>query len=103
MRLAERNSEREVEQALKASFVKKDQKHSWSEAKKKHGRSQKSETSTFDEKKYHKGWEKFDNECLMLLLQEVWPLCYRLLVKQGKEIRRSKYRKKEILMMNMCY
>src|SRR3954470_3270621 len=32
-RLTERTFEREVEQALKASFVKKDQKQSWLEAK----------------------------------------------------------------------
>ncbi|XP_050876797.1 uncharacterized protein LOC127080519 [Lathyrus oleraceus] len=36
LHLTERTSEREVEQALKASFVKKDQKQSWSEAKKRH-------------------------------------------------------------------
>lgn len=30
LRLSERTSEREVEQPLKASFVKKDQKKSWS-------------------------------------------------------------------------
>src|ERR1044072_6127155 len=59
--LTERTSEREVEQALKASFIKKDQKHSWSEANNRCGdRFQKSEISTSDEKKYHKGKEKSD-------------------------------------------
>ncbi|XP_050918745.1 uncharacterized protein LOC127136196 [Lathyrus oleraceus] len=57
LRLTERTSEREVEQTLKASFVKKDQKQSWSEAKKRHGRSQKSETSTSGSQK---GKEKYD-------------------------------------------
>lgn len=57
LRLIERTSEREVEQALKASFVKKDQKQN------RHGGSfQKSETSISDEKKYHKGKEKFDKK-----------------------------------------
>ncbi|XP_050889517.1 uncharacterized protein LOC127094776 [Lathyrus oleraceus] len=55
--LTERTSKREVEQALKASFVKKDQKQSWSEAKKRHGRSHKSETSASGS---HKANEKYD-------------------------------------------
>ncbi|XP_058774565.1 uncharacterized protein LOC131648853 [Vicia villosa] len=54
LRLTERTSEREVEQALKASFVKKDQKL------KKHGRSQKSEVFYSDEEKHQKGKEKYD-------------------------------------------
>ncbi|XP_058725520.1 uncharacterized protein LOC131596799 [Vicia villosa] len=54
LRLTERTSEREVEQALKASFVKKDQKL------KKHGRSQKSEVLYSDEEKHQKGKEKYD-------------------------------------------
>ena len=36
-RLTERTYERDVEQALKASFGKNSQKQSWSEAKKRHG------------------------------------------------------------------
>src|ERR1051325_10733610 len=61
LRLTERTSEREVKQALKAYFVKKDQKHSWSEAKNRRGdRFQKSESS--DEKKHHKGKEKYDKK-----------------------------------------
>src|SRR3954469_9221193 len=54
LRLTERTSEREVEQALKASFVKKDQKL------KKHGRSQKLEVFYSDEEKHQKGKEKYD-------------------------------------------
>ncbi|XP_058776869.1 uncharacterized protein LOC131651219 [Vicia villosa] len=54
LRLTERTSEREVEHALKASFVKKDQKL------KKHGRSQKSEVFYFDEEKHQKVKEKYD-------------------------------------------
>src|ERR1051325_10422523 len=64
LRLIERTSERKVEQALKASFVKKDQKHSWSEAKNRRGdRFQKSETSTSDEKKHQKRKEKKKVQC----------------------------------------
>jgi transposase InsO family protein len=58
LRLAERTSEREVEQALKAFFVKKDQKHS----NRRGDRFQK-EASTSDEKKYHKGKEKKKVQC----------------------------------------
>src|SRR3954468_23715273 len=47
LRLTERTSEREVEQALKAYFVKKDQKH-------RRGDKFQKEASTFDEKRYHK-------------------------------------------------
>ncbi|XP_050890894.1 uncharacterized protein LOC127096355 [Lathyrus oleraceus] len=60
LRLTERASEREVEQALKASFVKKVQKQSWSEAKKIHDRYQELEASNSDEKKHQKGREKLD-------------------------------------------
>lgn len=61
LRLTGRNYEREVEQALKASSVKKNQKQSWLEAKKRHGCGYlKSEVSNSDEKKHHKGNEKFD-------------------------------------------
>src|ERR1043165_82227 len=61
LRLTGRTFEREVEQALKASFVKKDQKPSWSEAKNRRGdRFQKSKSS--DEKKHHKGKEKSDKK-----------------------------------------
>ncbi|XP_058775536.1 uncharacterized protein LOC131649795 [Vicia villosa] len=54
--LTKRTSEREVKQALKASFVKKDQKL------KKHGRSQKSEVFYSDEEKHQKGKEKYDKK-----------------------------------------
>src|ERR1044072_3734826 len=58
LRLTERTSEREVKQAIKASFVKKDQKNFWVEAKNRRGdRFQKSENSTSDEKKHQKGKE----------------------------------------------
>ncbi|XP_050888532.1 uncharacterized protein LOC127093633 [Lathyrus oleraceus] len=60
--LTERTFEREVEQSLKASSGKKNQKQSWSEAKKRHGGYQKSETSNYDEKKHQKGEEKFDKK-----------------------------------------
>lgn len=60
LRLTERTSEREVEYALKAYSVKKDQKQSWLEAKKRHGRSQESEAFNFDEKKHQKRREKLD-------------------------------------------
>ncbi|XP_058751194.1 uncharacterized protein LOC131624261 [Vicia villosa] len=60
LRLIERTSMREVKQALKAYFVKKDQKLSWSEAKKRHVGSQKSEASYSDRKKHQKGNEKLD-------------------------------------------
>src|SRR3954469_13204194 len=63
LRLTERTSEREVEQALKASFVKKDQKHSWSESKNRHGDRFQKEASTSDEKKYQKGKEKKKVQC----------------------------------------
>ena len=56
LRLTERTSEREVEQTLKAYFVKKDQKQ------KRYGRSQKLETSISNEKKYHMGKEKYDKK-----------------------------------------
>lgn len=63
LRLTERNSEREVDQTLKASSGKKNQKQSWSEAEKRHGDGyQKSEVSNFDEKKHHKGKKKFDKK-----------------------------------------
>ena len=52
LRLTERTSEREAEQALKPSFVKKDTKQSWSKAKKRHGMSQESKASKSDEKKH---------------------------------------------------
>ena len=55
LRLSERTSEREAEQALKASFVKKDQKQN-----RRGDRFQKSEASTSDDKKYHKGKERYD-------------------------------------------
>jgi hypothetical protein len=54
--MTERASERKVEQTLKASFVKKDQKH------RRGDRFQKSETSTSDEKKHQKGNEKYDKK-----------------------------------------
>ena len=61
MRLTKRTFEREVEQALKASFVRKEKKYSWSEAKNRRGdRFQKSES--FDEKKHQKGKEKSDKK-----------------------------------------
>ncbi|KAK2451727.1 hypothetical protein QL285_010757 [Trifolium repens] len=54
LRLTERTSEREVEQALKASFVKKQNRRG--------DRFQKMETSTSDEKKYQRGKEKYDQK-----------------------------------------
>src|SRR3954465_3076079 len=77
LRLTERTSEREVEQALKASFVKKDQKHSWSESKNRRGDRFQKEASTSDEKKYHKGKEKKKvnvtiANSLAILLETVW-------------------------------
>lgn len=63
LHLTKRTSEREVEQALKASSSKKNQKQSWSEAKKIHGGGyHKSEVSNSDEKKHHKGKVKFDKK-----------------------------------------
>ncbi|KAK2383975.1 hypothetical protein QL285_071375 [Trifolium repens] len=56
LRMTERTSEREAEQALKASFVKKDQKQN------KHGRAQMSEAFYSDEKKYQKRKEKSDKK-----------------------------------------
>ncbi|XP_058733402.1 uncharacterized protein LOC131605013 [Vicia villosa] len=58
LRMTERTSEREVEQALKASFIKKDQKL------KKHGRSQKSEVFYSDKEKHQKGKEKYDKRMI---------------------------------------
>ncbi|KAK2403434.1 hypothetical protein QL285_052871 [Trifolium repens] len=54
LRLTERTSEREVEQALKASFVKKQNRRG--------DRFQKMETSTSDEKKYQREKEKYDQK-----------------------------------------
>lgn len=60
LHMTEKNSEGEVEQALKASSGKKNQKQSWSQAKKKYGGGyQKSEASNSDEKKHQNGKEKF--------------------------------------------
>src|SRR3954471_3385560 len=56
LRLTERTSEREVEQALKASFVKKDQKH-------RRGDRFQKEASTSDEKRYQKGKDKKKVQC----------------------------------------
>ncbi|KAK2367554.1 hypothetical protein QL285_080824 [Trifolium repens] len=56
LRMTERTSEREAEQALKASFVKKDQKQN------RHGRAQMSEAFYSDEKKYQKRKEKSDKK-----------------------------------------
>ncbi|KAK2399808.1 hypothetical protein QL285_049574 [Trifolium repens] len=56
LRMTERTSEREAEQALKASFVKKDQKQN------KHGRAQMSEAFYSDKKKYQKRKEKSDKK-----------------------------------------
>ncbi|KAK2369275.1 hypothetical protein QL285_082421 [Trifolium repens] len=56
LRMTERTSEREAEQALKASFVKKDQKQN------RHGRAQMSEAFYSDEKKYQKKKEKSDKK-----------------------------------------
>ncbi|XP_058762379.1 uncharacterized protein LOC131635757 [Vicia villosa] len=53
--MTKRTSEREVEQPMKASSVKKDQKQ------KRHGRSQKSEVCYYNKEKYQKGKEKYDN------------------------------------------
>ncbi|KAK2364715.1 hypothetical protein QL285_089556 [Trifolium repens] len=54
LRLTERTSEKEVEEALKASFVKKQNRRG--------DRFQKMETSTSDEKKYQRGKEKYDQK-----------------------------------------
>ncbi|XP_050897536.1 uncharacterized protein LOC127104394 [Lathyrus oleraceus] len=63
LRLIERTSEREVEQALKASSKKESKEQSWSEVKKRHGGGfHKSQASNSNEKKYHKGNEKFDKK-----------------------------------------
>lgn len=70
LRLTERNSKKELEQALKASFGKKSQKQAWLENKKEYdGGVQKSELSNSDKKhqNIHKGKEKFDK-------RKVW--CY---------------------------
>ncbi|KAK2405339.1 hypothetical protein QL285_054585 [Trifolium repens] len=56
LRMTERTSEREAEQALKASFVNKDQKHN------RHGRAQMSEAFYSDMKKYQKRKEKSDKK-----------------------------------------
>jgi hypothetical protein len=56
LRMTERTSEREAEQALKASFVKKDQKQN------RHGRAQMSEAFYSDKKKYQKRKEKSDKK-----------------------------------------
>ncbi|KAK2359551.1 hypothetical protein QL285_084913 [Trifolium repens] len=56
LRMTERTSEREAEQALKASFVKKDQKQN------KHGTAQMSEAFYSDKKKYQKRKEKSDKK-----------------------------------------
>ncbi|KAK2356374.1 hypothetical protein QL285_093712 [Trifolium repens] len=56
LRMTERTPEREAEQALKASFVKKDQKQN------KHGRAQMSEAFYSDKKKYQKRKEKSDKK-----------------------------------------
>ncbi|KAK2354017.1 hypothetical protein QL285_091585 [Trifolium repens] len=56
LRMTERTSEREAEQALKASFVKKDQKQN------RHGRAQMSEAFYSDMKKYQKRKEKSDKK-----------------------------------------
>ncbi|KAK2391241.1 hypothetical protein QL285_064719 [Trifolium repens] len=56
LRMTERTSEREAKQALKASFVKKDQKQN------KHGRAQMSEAFYSDKKKYQKRKEKSDKK-----------------------------------------
>ncbi|KAK2363545.1 hypothetical protein QL285_088517 [Trifolium repens] len=56
LRMTERTSEREAEQALKASFVKKDQKQN------RHGRAQMSESFYSDRKKYQKRKEKSDKK-----------------------------------------
>ncbi|KAK2387936.1 hypothetical protein QL285_061661 [Trifolium repens] len=56
LRMTERTSEREAEQALKASFVNKDQKQN------RHGRAQMSEAFYSDEKKYQKRKEKSDKK-----------------------------------------
>lgn len=59
----ERNYEREVKQDLKASYGKKNQKQSWSEAKNRHGSGyQKLEASNSDYKKHQKGKNKFDKK-----------------------------------------
>ncbi|XP_050900724.1 uncharacterized protein LOC127107480 [Lathyrus oleraceus] len=63
LHLTERNSEREVKQALKASFGKKNQKQCWPEAKKRQrGGYQKLEASNSDKKKHHKESERFDKK-----------------------------------------
>ncbi|KAK2398886.1 hypothetical protein QL285_048781 [Trifolium repens] len=56
LRMTERTSEREAEQALKASFAKKDQKQN------RHGRAQMSEALYSDKKKYQKRKEKSDKK-----------------------------------------
>ncbi|KAK2361761.1 hypothetical protein QL285_086881 [Trifolium repens] len=56
LRMTERTSEREAEQALKASFAKKDQKQN------RHGRAQMSEAFYSDKKKYQKRKEKSDKK-----------------------------------------
>ncbi|XP_058758550.1 uncharacterized protein LOC131631796 [Vicia villosa] len=61
-RLTGRTSEREVEQALKASSDRKIQKPSWSYINKIHDVSQKSEASNSDEKKNQKGLDKLDKK-----------------------------------------
>lgn len=61
--LTERTSEREVEQALKVSSGKKNQKQSWYEANKRHvGGYHKEEVSNSDENKHQKRKEKFDKK-----------------------------------------
>ncbi|WJX37062.1 hypothetical protein P8452_24874 [Trifolium repens] len=62
LRMTERTSEREEQQALKAASGKKHQKKSWSEAKRSSDGAQKPETSTSDEQKYQKGKERFDKK-----------------------------------------
>ncbi|KAK2364503.1 hypothetical protein QL285_089370 [Trifolium repens] len=56
LRMTERTSEREAEQALKASIIKKDQKQN------RHGRAQMSEAFYSDMKKYQKRKEKSDKK-----------------------------------------
>ena len=64
MRLTKRNSERELEQALKAYFGKKNHKQTWLESNKKCGGGvQKPKLSNYEYKKHknvQKGNKKFD-------------------------------------------
>lgn len=102
--MTERTSKREVKQALKASFIKKDQKQSWSEAKKRSDGVQKSEPQLFEGKRMLiRGRISMTRRKFSVTV--VRSLATSLLI-IGQTMRGNQKKKtllENILMMNLCY